>query len=321
MLYLLSGPARSMPEEVRSVNAIARPLVLALVVFVQIAVAQDGSPAYVVSSGNGWTMAGRALQRGSALRAGATLTAGGMDEILLECGAAGFVAYACDRPPCRIAACATSGNDVTVRRLALVPLTEPVTRGPAGHAPASAHPSTHPSLLDLARSFALALFSREPTEVVFPAARTSGHPSDAVLRLDARGLHVGPALTRVLAGRVCVQLRRLPATSSDAGRTLTFDWDRNVDPEGPAAAHNLTPGLYAMRTGTPGAAGACEFDADTRTAWALVASDAAFDRASAEWTRHAASFRAFEEAGASLRVAAAAKHAVLASLADAVERR
>jgi hypothetical protein len=160
--------------------------------------------------------------------------------------------------------------------------------------------------------------TREPKQLVMAAARSGGNPNDAVVALDERGVHWGPALMRVLEGRYCLQLSQLPAGTSGGDATALLDWDRAVDAEGVASTPGVSPGLHALQKGSPGSNGSCEFDADGTTAWVLVVPAPEFQRLDAAWKQQAVSIADLERGGISLATATTVRHAVLADLAATV---
>jgi hypothetical protein len=255
----------------------------------------------VINAYQRWTHPQSAdVKRNDGVPAGTTLsgTAGG--ELTLDCESQGWVSYTCDRDGCNVVVCETRGTNVTVRRLN--PETGPKTEARS----------------QLGRILT-ALYRREPIASVVLAARTGGNASDAVLLQSARGVHLGPALNRVLEGRYCFRARHLPVVSSAAPQTFTLDWDRALEPEGIAKVSNFAPGAYTLEKGTPGAGDTCNVDRDGAVAWVLVVSEGDFGRVNAQWKENAPWFADLENAGASLSVVATVRHAVLAFLAESVD--
>jgi hypothetical protein len=264
------------------------PLVVSLAL-VSLAAGQS-SFVRVVSTAGAWSSDGKLVVRGSqvALERELATQAGG--DVLLDCRDAGQLVYSC-RGACKIRPCG------------------PVAPGVA----------VHPVKIE--RGLWAWLFEREPTEPVVAAVRTGGNPSDAVLRADAKGVHFGAALSRVVEGRYCLSVQRLPADSRGPVATVAIDWDRRVDPTGTVAAPALAPGLYTLERGEPAADGTCRVDPDTTIAWVLVASDASFERLNAEWTRQVAALTELGQTDVSSSVIAAVRHAILAGLAESAKGR
>jgi hypothetical protein len=264
--------------------------------------AQRGDPAGVVMSADGsWRMEGRALRRGETVTAGVALAASQAGGLLLDCGNRRGLSYTCKAGECRVLACALQGINVQVDRVEL-----PQT-------------GVFAVVGNLLSPVTNALLKRQPREPAIAAARQGGNPADAVLRLDARGLHLGPAFGRVLADTYCVRLSPLP---EGAARSLSVNWDRDVDAEGAVAAPGLLPGLYQLEKGRAVSGSApCVPDADGVPGWALIAAPGDYDRLAATWREHAATAAALDAAGAAATVVVATRHAILAGLAESVPTR
>ena len=168
---------------------------------------------------------GRILHRGyKGLKQGDPLTARNAGDLVLNCPGGIALTYSCRAETCRVNACTDSAPPgVTIHRAGLL------------------------------RGFAdglTALFMREPKEPVIAAARAGGNPSDAVVLQREGGVHLGPALTRVLEGRYCFRLSSLPLGGSPP-TSVTLDWDRVVDADGVAKAPSLRPGLTRSKRVRP----------------------------------------------------------------------
>ena len=253
--------------------------------------AGQGPDVGVASAPPGWSKNGQDLHRGyKGLKQGEPLMARSDADLVLECPV-GLLTYSCRAYPCRVNACAeTPSPGITIHR----------SKG---------------LLSGLA-----ALLTREPKEPVIAAARAGGNPSDAVVLRDEKGVHLGPALNRVLEGRYCFRFSSLPLGRSQPS-TLTLDWDRSVDAEGVAQAPALQPGLYALEKGVAGAGNDCRLDMDAPPAWVLVAQAGDFNRLSAEWKQQASAIAQLEQSGASLAAVTTVRHTVLAHLAESSDSR
>lgn len=197
--------------------------------------------------------------------------------------------YSCRSQTCRARVCEPTGEGMDVRRAGVI-------RG----------------LMD----WWSARVTRQPVLPVIAAVRAGGNAADAVLLQDARGVHWGPALSRVLEGRSCFRLASLPEGPSSRVATFTLDWDRSVDPEGILRVPNVFPGLFALEKGTAGANGSCNRDPDAFAAWVLIVPSADFARVGAEFSEQRKSIAALEQSGLSLGAAANIRHAGLAYLAQ-----
>ena len=241
----------------------------------------------VVSAGPEWRLAtGQVLSRNSSVDRRAPLSSQQPGGIVLECEASIWLSYTCKSGPCRINACSLEGTNVSVGR----------------------------AELPVAGSFDF-LFRRQPREPVVAASRDGGNPTDAVLMLDASGLHAGPALNRVLEGRYCLKLSPLPGGLTTS---LSIGWDRAIDLEGLVQAPGLVPGLYQLEKGPQAQTSACVPDANGSEAWALVTTPSNFERVSAAWKEQAAVATALERAEAARNAVSAVRRAILAGLAETV---
>lgn len=155
--------------------------------------------------------------------------------------------------------------------------------------------------------------TREPREITTLGVRGGGNPADALLLMDAKGVHWGPALARVLEGHYCLRLTPLPTGTA---RVLTIDWDRATDAEGIVRAPGVVAGIYSLDKGTPGGAGACAVESDAKAAWVVIAGEAQFNRENPGWKQRSAEIAQLERSDAGPDAAATLRHALLASLAD-----
>jgi hypothetical protein len=205
--------------------------------------------------------------------------------------------YSCRSQSCRVKACDLTGEGMDVRR-----------------------PIRLVGVLSGFQEWTKWLFVRRPIPPVIAAARAGGNPADAVLLQDARGVHWGAALTRVLEGQVCFRLSPLPE-SSNRVQTLAFEWDRGVDAEGISAVPGLAPGLYALEKGAAGAGGACQRDPDAVPAWVLIVQGGDFGRVNPEWQQRLAAIDDLERSGATLAAVTTIRQAALADLAQSFPSR
>lgn len=261
---------------------------------------QRSSGILVMEAGNGWQCAGRAIQRGASVPPGAALTGASAESgsVLLDCGSGGWLSYTCKGSGgCRVAACSTQAEGANVLRVDLA------------NQVASKVASSN------------SLFKYEPKETAVTGVRAPGNPNEAVLVQTATGVHFGPALSRVLEGQYCLRLTRLPAQSGNAPQIVTIAWDRSVDPEGIASTPGFLPGLYSLEKGAPGEGGRCEVAPDAVAAWVLIAPESQFSSLSADWKKVTAQARDLSSSGASREVLVAARHAILASMADSLQSK
>jgi hypothetical protein len=246
--------------------------------------------ATVVNAGKGWSYANKILIRGQLIEIDPAQIkpqlAGGKSagELLLDCPR-GLVKYVCD-DKCGIPACADKFH--------------------IAHANTTEFP---PWAKGMMRPF----LTREPREVATLGVRGGGNPTDAVLLMDAKGIHWGPALARVLEGRYCLRLTPLP---SGAARVVAIDWDRATDAEGIAQASGVAAGIYSLDKGTPGAGDVCALEKDAKAAWVVIAPEAQFNRISPGWKQRSTELTQLERSDAGPDVVATLRHAVLASLVD-----
>jgi len=260
-----------------------RIVLLALPLLVAALPAQD--QATVVSAGKGWTYNGKVLLRGQVIdkehQLSADMPAG---ELLLDCPRA-LIRYVCDSR-CNVLVCVGQSS--------------------------AAHIVEFPAW---AKSVVRPFLRLEPREVAALGVRGGGNPVDALLLMDVRGVHWGPALARVLEGRYCLRLTPLP---SGTARVFTIDWDRATDAEGVTPAPGVAAGIYSLDKGTPGAPGVCTLENDARAAWVVVAPEAQFNRVNPGWKQRSAEIAQLERSDAGPDAAATLRHAVLASLSDSV---
>jgi hypothetical protein len=150
-------------------------------------------------------------------------------------------------------------------------------------------------------------------------SRAGGSPSDAVLLQDAKGVHWGPALIRVLEGRYCFRVTSLPAgNSAPTVRTFTIEWDRDVDAEGAVTVVGLTPGSYWLEKGKPSST-SCIVDQDATPAWVLITAATNFARANTDW-KQGQSFLNSLEGDLGLSASTTLRRALLSSIEDSLSR-
>jgi len=245
-------------------------------------------PPLLVSSGKGWLIGGHLTARGKALAEGAVASGTADDgELIVECPK-GWMQYTCG-DNCQFPPCFDKSD--TKPRVGKITVKE----------------------LGMGSRFLNALVAREPKDVVTLGVRAGGNPSDALLLEDARGVHWGPALNRVLEGHYCFRLTPLP---SGTVRTFSLDWDRSSDPDGVGVAPNLTAGVYSLQKGTPGSSSSCAVDPDSVPAWVTILPQDQYAKASAVWKTESARITQIERSDEGSDAAAILRHDVLASVVD-----
>jgi hypothetical protein len=258
----------------------------------------------VISGGQNWLVNGRTVVRGQPLEAGSIITGTKAFDLVLSCPA-GWLAYSCEKGPCRFPACSTEAEGAKILR------SDPGAQ------------TSEASVLAVSqaqlKSFILALFKREPKQPRLMIGRSGGDPNDAVLLQDDRGLHAAPALMRVLAGQYCFAFRGLPLEEGAPAQTFTLNWDRETDNEGVIPQTNLAAGAYQIEKGTPGADGKCVLDPEGAPAWVLIAGPSQIAGVRARWTENVEWLRQLEQSQASRGVVTTVRRAVLAFLAESVE--
>jgi hypothetical protein len=272
-----------------------------LLIALTAATAQD-QPIRVISDAPGWFLGQRQTVRGDRLASSAEIAGRNANDLILDCGSAGWIAYTCKKAPCRVQACARSAEGVSIQRV------DPDARNGAG-APAS--------LGAMLASF----LRREPKSPETLGVRAGGNPNDAVLARNGDEVDFAPALTRVLEGRSCFRMSRLPAGAAGTGATFIVDWDREKNNTGRARVAGLQPGAYTLQKGTPAAQGRCVFDDPAAPAWIVLVPQGDWARIDAQWKSYTPWFRQLETSGSTPDVVATVRRAVLSSLADSVEAR
>ncbi len=247
-------------------------------------------PPRVVSTTGTWTSGNTLVIRGTRLAPNSTLVATAKADLLIECGEGKHFVYSCEKD-CKFIACGQGS-----------------TAGVETHS------------VNVSAGFWQSLMVREPKQLVVAAARAGGNLSDALLVQDAKGVHWGPALGRVLEGRYCLRLAPLTTSGSSQSTTVTIDWDRAVDAEG-IAQSEVKPGLYRAEKGTPGAGNICQVDTDGVPAWVLLAAANQFGSLSTQWKQHQQSAGELERANVAPSIVATFRQAALASLADSQSNR
>jgi hypothetical protein len=265
---------------------------LVVLAFVERGAAQQAPGAVVLSAApREWTVNGKPIA--ATINPGDEVVARAAGELELSCVKPERVllVYSCRSQVCRVRACELTGEGMEVKR-----------------------PIRLADRLSAFAEWTTSLIRRRPIPPVIAAARAGGNPSDAVLLQDARGVHWGGALTRVLEGRVCFLLNLLPESSNRA-LTFAFEWDRAVDAEGISAVQGVTPGLYALEKGAAGVADACQRDPDAVPAWVLIVQAGDFGRVNSEWQQRLASIDDLDRSGATLAAVTTIRQAALADLA------
>jgi hypothetical protein len=261
--------------------------------------AQDA--AQVVHADPEWRTGGRAPQPGERIKLGTELRSSSSGDLLLNCGRQGLVSYSCRSQNCAVQACSTQSTQGVVLRTV-----EPQAAGISA------------SAAQLAAYFQ-GLFLRQPKTPVLAVSRAGGSPNDAILLQDAKGVHWGPALARILEGRYCFRLTTLTPGRTAAARNFTINWDRDVDAEGAIAVAGLAPGSYVLEKGMT-SGNSCATDPDAAPAWVLITSSANFERASADWKQGQSKLNNLEASNLGPSVVATLRHALLASIEDSLGR-
>jgi hypothetical protein len=259
--------------------------------------AQNSTPCAepcVVQAEKGWQLSGRQLSPNQHVDKDAVLESKSANQdAIIACGSAGWILHTCSKPDCKVRACDLAGKGVSSGRV------DPVAGRPT----------------ELRASY----LGRESTPRITAAVRGGREPNDALLLQNAQGIHLGPALDRILEGEYCFRLARLPAADS---RPLIFQlrWDRRKDRQGVMAVPPVTPGTYTLEKGSPDPGG-CRIAPDATAAWVLIAAESEFGRASGQWRTDTAWANKLEESGASLMAVTTVRRALLAALADSLVRR
>jgi hypothetical protein len=249
------------------ISAIGVLLVAALVLHGD---AQQQTPAATLLSAvpEGWTVDGKALP--ASVSAGQSILAKKSGSLVLGCTQPDrLLVYSCRLEPCRAQVCTSAGGNGTM-------IIRPGR--------------TLPQLQEMLGELRV----RQPVLPVVAAARAGGNPSNAVLVQDALGIHWGPALTRVLEGRICFRLSSLPEGPSSRTVTFPLDWDRGIDAEGALQLPGVSAGLYALEKGDAGANGGCDRDPDAVPAWVLIVPATEFSALAAEWKQRQAAIDELE---------------------------
>jgi hypothetical protein len=244
----------------------------------------------VVVDSDGFQSNGQPAKRGQTVDKGTKFSGKRAAEVLLSCN--DVVAwYVCKQETCEVTACADKSPGVQKRDLKF---DERAPR-PSG-------------IIDRL----LALGKRDPTPAAVAGARGMGSLVDAVVLLDDRGVHWAPAFAGVYERNYCLVVSTLPASRQTW--TTTLQWDPRRDAEGLAPVPGLTTGLYAVGKGSPGAG--CVPDPNEEPGWVLIVGPATFSQLDPDWRSQAASIDELEQSGASPRLVATLRHAVLSGLAD-----
>ena len=274
-------------------------LLLALASIGRLACAQE---VRVLQAGAGWSSPKGPISKAvKSVPADADLTGtASAANLILDCQRFGWRLYSCKGAACKIGVCADSAPGVNV-----LPMNPP--------------PSMLAQLVpgaDGLKRLADYFLTREIHAPAILAARAGGSPNDALLLEDAKGVHWGPALKRVLEGAYCFRLSRLGAAASES-KTFMIDWDRAVDPEGIVPVAGLSPGGYVLEKAL---SRSCASDPEATPAWVVVAPQNRFSQLAPTWEQAAQWAGELEGQGAGLPAVATARHTVLAAMAEVVEK-
>src|ERR1039458_8303843 len=160
----------------------------------------------VISAGEGWSVDGRALERGKWLAGISSVTGRAhADGLILDCAAKGWIAYTSGNDSCRFPVCADKVCN-SVQRVDL----------------AGEDPRTTGWLVPMLTS----LFRREPRDVVTLGVRSVG-VADGLALQDREDTHWAPVLDRMLDGTHCFRLTSLPAGTAKQGRYFIVNWQHS----------------------------------------------------------------------------------------------
>lgn len=241
-----------------------------------------------------WKLNGAPLASGQKIASpNSNIEGSNASDLVLNCGADGWYAYSCRKDRCSASACQKTGNsEVEIRRV-----------DPGGWA----NPKPAPG--NMASSF----FSRARNSSIL-GVRGGGNLSDAVLQQSGASVAWGPALTRLLEGDYCFQVKALPEGKPFV---FTLKWSRTGD--GAVEVSGLPAGLYTLERGMANGSGCLIDDPDAATAWVLIASQPDFGRLRDLWNSYAPGLNDLAVT-VSAEVSATIAHSVLASLADTAGR-
>jgi len=261
-----------------------------------------GSAAAVINPGISWSIGNKPLEFGQHLRAVTEITGAPLSkDLVLGCGKDGLLIYVCTgKDDCHVPVCSKRAKDVKIQQFDFATGTRKDIES-----------------VDAATGY----FKRQSKMLAVLAVRGDADMNAAVLLDNGAGVHLGPAMKRVLEGQYCFRLTTLPAGSSATTRNFTLNWDRGVESEGIVSLPGLKPGIYSVEKGTPGNEASCSFDADALPAWVLVVPDAQFAKVDADWRSYSAKLNEIEDSGASPSVMATLRRAALSYLADSLVGR
>ena len=223
----------------------------------------------VISAGEGWSVDGRALERGKWLAGISSVTGRAhADGLILDCAAKGWIAYTSGNDSCRFPVCADKVCN-SVQRVDL----------------AGEDPRTTGWLVPMLTS----LFRREPRDVVTLGVRSVG-VADGLALQDREDTHWAPVLDRMLDGTHCFRLTSLPAGTAKQGRYFIVNWQHSEAASGTAKSRGLRPGLYSVAEGIVGAGATCTDRPNAQSAWVLVLAAADYERIDSEWKRASGQF-------------------------------
>lgn len=247
-----------------------------------------------------WSIDGNPLVRGDRVSLIGSVTGrDGASDLILECGAKGWLAYAC-RSSCPIPVCADKIRDGSVQRVDPLP--------PEGN------PRSQAWLLDVIGS----LFSREPNDLV-PLGGRGVTVTETPILQDAQGEHWAPALARAIDGSHCFRVSLLPPVSSEP-HTFTLSW-QHTDSSGITRVSGLRPGLYVMEEGVIGTEKACGPLKSAESAWVLVLRDVDYNRVSLDWDQRSSWLGKLADKVDDPAVISTIRHALLAYWADTASTR
>jgi hypothetical protein len=223
----------------------------------------------VISAGQGWSVDGRALERGKWIAGISSVTGRAHgDGLILDCGTKGWLAYTCGNDSCRFPVCADKIANL-VQRVDL-----------AGEDPRG---------IEWLVPMLTSLFRREPRDVVTLGVRSVG-VADGLAFQDRDDTHWAPVLDRVLDGTHCFRLTSLPTKTGKHGRYFIVNWRHSDAASGTAKTRSLRPGLYSVAEGIVGAGATCTERPGTKSAWVLVVAAADYERIDSEWKRASLQF-------------------------------
>jgi hypothetical protein len=260
----------------------------------------DAQPVNILMASKGWQMGKQPVTQGQKLPTTAVLTTEESGELVLSCPQNGWLAYSCNRYPCRVSACATQLPDVAVHR---------IDKGAeSGSTPDSSWVHSFVSLL-----------TRESRPPVTLGVRGGGNPNDAVVLERGEEVHLAPALLRVLEGEYCFGLTSLSANRGHSETVFRLAWNKSDEPEGIVKLQNVQAGVYALEKKTLESSGTCSADPKAVPAWILIAPESDFQDLATRWKSNRAWFDQLSSSGANPAVVTAMHHAAIADLSSSLK--